>query len=204
MRKIIPFIVVVAIVAAAIIKFTGRYKPDLAEALEKRISHSGMTVYYDSTYGYYVKYPRFFEQVPDSLVDEPGCTKFRFWNEKEIVLTTYIEPNVAGQSPRQALDSIGRLRHAEKKQCGKDYFIISGMVHEGESEISGYKYHAKYVKHNRLWFVQELVYPEGYDKALKKLLDTVDDWKVWDHSTPEPTWLELYRRHPKRYQPSNH
>ena len=53
--------------------------------LEKAMNVTSMNVYRNEFYGYTVYYPSFFEQVPDSLINETGCCQFRFWNKEEIV-----------------------------------------------------------------------------------------------------------------------
>ena len=119
-----------------------------------------LKTYHDSVYDYEVYYPSFFEQLPPSLVDEPGCSLFRYWdNWVQVELVTQVLPEDA-------------VQHA-------DTFVAGGPLLIDGSEIPGYRYHAKYVKHRRLWFVQTLTYPERCEKAVRRLIRQVDNWTVW-------------------------
>jgi hypothetical protein len=45
--------------------------------------------------------------------------------------------------------------------------------------ITGRRFHAKFVKHRKFWFVQSLTYPEDCEQALQRLLQEIDAWQVW-------------------------
>ncbi len=62
------------------------------EKLEDRINDASMETYQDSLFGYTVRYPAFFEQTPDSLIDEPGACRFSYWdNWIQIVQMAFIQ-----------------------------------------------------------------------------------------------------------------
>ena len=62
----------------------------LPDLLERMINEAPMNSYQDKIYGYTVRYPSFFEQLPDSLINEAGCCRFRFWNWVDIEQTVYV------------------------------------------------------------------------------------------------------------------
>ena len=130
--------------------------------LEEAINCMRMKTYHDSVYDYEVDYPEFFEQVPDSLIDEPGCSQFRYWdNWVQVELTAQVLPLSAVPNRQET-------------------FVSAGPLQMNGSEIPGYCFHAKYVRHRRLWFVLTLTYPEHCAKAVRRLVQKVDRWQVWE------------------------
>ena len=45
--------------------------------------------------------------------------------------------------------------------------------------MTGRRFYAKFVQHRKLWFVQTLAYPEECERAVKRLKEEIDQWKVW-------------------------
>ena len=81
--------------------------------LEKAMNVTSMNVYRNEFYGYTVYYPSFFEQVPDSLINETGCCQFRFWNKEEIVQTAFVLLNSDSLTLRQGMERFARELHAD-------------------------------------------------------------------------------------------
>ncbi|WP_462337442.1 hypothetical protein [Phocaeicola barnesiae] len=129
--------------------------------LEKTMNVTSMNVYRNEFYGYTVYYPSFFEQVPDSLINETGCCQFRFWNKEEIVQTAFVLLNSDNLTLRQGMERFARELYADDWRYGNDYFILSGPLYIAGQAIRGHRFHAKYVQRQKLWFVQYLTYPEN-------------------------------------------
>ena len=108
----------------------------LPQKLEQAMRLTRMKEYHDDDYDYVVRYPSFFEQTADSLMEK-------------------------GQ------------------QKGDGCFILSGHLYSETGQITGRRYYAKFVQHRKLWFVQTLAYPEECERAVKRLKEEIDKWKVW-------------------------
>lgn len=153
---------------------------EFPEKLEEAIRLCRMRTYHDPNYDYEVRYPSFFEQLPDSLIDEPGCSQFRYWdNWVQIELTTRVVPNEDSLSTQEGMKRFAQLHHAKEQVMHDDSFMLSGPLYVNGSEIPNYRYHSKYVRHRRFWFVQMLVYPINCERAVRRLIQQVDDWRVW-------------------------
>ena len=65
----------------------------LPQKLERAMRLTSMMEYQDDDYDYVVRYPSFFEQTDDWLMDK-GCCRLSFWQDStEIVHTAFVEPN---------------------------------------------------------------------------------------------------------------
>lgn len=181
MRKLLLCIPIIALLSW-LATFIDEEKADtVPEAIENMMNHANMKVYRNPALNYVVEYPSFFEKLPDSLNGEFGRSTFRFWIVEKIELSTYyIVNNIQELTARQGMDSIGDFRHAQDKWCCMDSFILSGPLYWEDGVISDYCYHAKYVKRQKTWFVQELTYPQDCEKSVGRLLRQIDRWKVWD------------------------
>ena len=51
---------------------------------------------------------------------------------------------------------------------------------ETAEDLLGYRFYAKYVQRQKLWFVQSLSYPASCTRAVSRLIDQIDDWQVWE------------------------
>lgn len=138
-----------------------------------------MLEYQDQDYDYVVRYPAFFEQTDDSLMEKGTC-RFSFWQDStEIVQTAFVEQNPDSLTLDQAMAKYASELHASKLQKDDDFFILSGHVLTDEGKITGRRYYAKFVKHRKLWFVQTLAYPEDCEQAVQRLINEIYGWKVW-------------------------
>ena len=62
----------------------------LPQKMEQAMRLTKMMAYQDDDYDYIVRYPGFFEQTDDSLL-EKGCCRFSFWRDNiEIVQTAFV------------------------------------------------------------------------------------------------------------------
>jgi hypothetical protein len=149
------------------------------QKLERAMRLTRMYEYQDDDYDYIVRYPSFFEQTDDSLMDE-GCCRFSFWQDStEIVQTAFVEHNSDSLTLEQSLAKYASELHATQQQKGDDFFILSGHILTGDGQITGRRFYAKFVQHRKLWFVQTLVYPEDCEQAVQRLIRDIHDWKVW-------------------------
>lgn len=151
----------------------------LPQKLERAMRLTSMKEYQDDDYDYVVRYPSFFEQTDDSLMDK-GCCRFSFWQDStEIVQTAFVESNTDSLTISQAMEKYASQLHATQQKLGDDFFILTGALHTDSGEISGRRYYAKFVQHRKLWFVQTLAYPEDCEEAVKRLKKEIEAWKVW-------------------------
>ena len=174
--SVIGFIVVMAVVSV----YECEDNKTVPEKLERAMRLTQMNEYSDDDYDYTLRYPKFFEQTDDSLMDK-GCCRFSFWlDSTEIVQTAFVEPNPDSLSVEQAMQKYASNLHATEQIKGDGYFILSGSLHTDSEQIAGRRYHAKFVQHRKLWFVQSLTYPEDCEQAVTRLLQEIDKWKVWE------------------------
>ena len=151
----------------------------LVQKLERAMRLTRMVEYRDDDYGYTVRYPQFFEQTPDSLLDK-GCCRFSFWQDStEIVQTVFVENNRDNLMLEQAMMKYASELHATYQRRGEGFFILSGHIHANDGRITNRRYHAKFVQHRKLWLVQSLTYPEDCERAVKRLIKEIDNWEVW-------------------------
>lgn len=151
-----------------------------AEVLTEAIERDFMNSYTDSLWGYTICYPSFFERATDSLSASNGAVSFRYWNNDLVELSAFVAPNPQQLSVSQGMDSVARASQATVKRHGKDWFVVSGPLAVDGGLVSGYVCYAKYVRHRKVWFVQRLVYPKTYERAVRRLKVRVNHWKVWE------------------------
>ena len=151
----------------------------LSQKLERAMRLTNMREYHDDDYDYTIRYPSFFEQTSDSLLDK-GCCRFSFWQDSlEIVQTAFTEQNTENLTLEQAMTKYALDFHVTSQQKGNGFFILSGHILDDNGRISGRCFHAKFVKHRKLWFVQSLTYPEECEQAIQRIIKEIDNWKVW-------------------------
>ncbi len=180
-RFFIILISLIIIITVIVFSSAGKDDRSFPKKLEQMINDAPMKEYQDSLFGYVVRYPACFEQTPDSLIKEPGLCRFNYWdNWVQIVQMAFIQPNQKELTVKQGMDSIGVLLHATKKRMGRDCFILSGPLYVDGSNIRGYRFHTKYVRHRKIWFVLQLTYPENCTKAVQRITEEIDQWHVWE------------------------
>ena len=180
MRKFLLPLVLGFIIVMAILSVYRQDDKPLSEKLERAMRLTQMMAYQDDDYDYTIRYPKFFEQTDDSLLDK-GCCRFSFWQDStEIVQTAFVEPNPDSLTVEQAMQKYALDLHATQQIKGDDYFILSGSLHMDTGQIAGRRYYAKFVQHRKLWFVQSLTYPEDCEQAVNRLRQEIDKWTVWE------------------------
>lgn len=91
----------------------------------------------------------------------------------------FFEPSDDSLSVDQAASKYAAELHAANQRKGKNFFILSGSLHSGTRQITGRRFYAKFVRHRKLWFVQNLTYPEDCERSLGRLFKEIDAWQVW-------------------------
>jgi len=151
----------------------------LSQKVERAMRLTQMMSYQDDDFDYIIRYPAFFEQTDDSLMDKGSC-RFSFWMDStEIVQTAFVEPNPDSFTIEQGMRKYAGELSADHQTKGNDYFILSGALHDDNGHLTGRRFYAKFVQHRKLWVVQTLAYPEECEQALQRLIREIDDWKVW-------------------------
>ena len=75
----------------------------LSQKMDQAMRLTKMMEYQDDDYDYIVRYPGFFEQTDNSLL-EKGCCRFSFWQDNiEIVQTAFVENNADSLTLEQAM-----------------------------------------------------------------------------------------------------
>ena len=162
------------------ISYNKKEDASLPDKLGQMMCRTKMNVHCDPFYGYQIHYPAFFEQVPDSLIHETGCCQFYFGNMLKIAQTAFVITNFEGFTVRQGMEHFAMEQHATERRCGSDYFLLSGPLYINHRPVEGYRFYAKYVQRQKLWFVQSLSYPVSCTRAVSRLIDQIDDWQVWE------------------------
>ena len=151
----------------------------LPQKVERAMRLTRMKEYHNKDYDYVVRYPSFFEQTDDSLMEKGTC-RFSFWQDStEIVQTVFVEPNPDSLSIEHGIEKYASDLHASLQEKGDDYFILSGALRTDNGQISGRRFYAKFDKHRKLWFVQTLAYPEACEQAVQRLIKEINNWEVW-------------------------
>jgi hypothetical protein len=170
-------LVLVVISAVVVLSYGDRKKPTFQEKLAEAIKYSRIETYHDSYYDYEEKYPAFFEQVPDSLIDEEGASLFRCGN---VELSAQVIPNSDNLNMQEGMQHFAALHHASCQRQAAHSFILFGPLYINNSRMPNYRFYSKYVRHRKLWFVQTLTYPDSCAKAVAPLIRQIDDWAVWE------------------------
>ena len=181
-KRMKKFLFIVFLAFLALMIFMSEYEPadePIPQKLEKAIKQARLLEHQDDDYDYVVRYPQFFQLADDSLMDKGAC-RFTFAQDcLEVVLSAFVEPDAGSLSIQQASNKYAADLHATHQRLGPDYFILSGALRSDTGRIAGRRFHAKFVRHRKFWFVQSLTYPEDCEQALQRLLREIDTWQVW-------------------------
>lgn len=181
MRKILIVAFLFVVSAFCIDSVVSRYgRRDFGQVLEEQLNVARLAEYKDRDFGFVVRYPSFFAAEPDSVDDYMGHCRFYFW---KLSMECYVTRGGAGPDSGRYIDSLASAMHAESCVTDRDTCIISAPLYEDGVRVEGFRYHAKYVKGDNVWFVCALHYPEGYSKSVRRLVSVIDSWKVWDGDT---------------------
>lgn len=129
-------LVLVVISAVVVLSYGDREKPTFQEKLAEAIKYSRIETYHDSYYDYEVKYPAFFEQVPDSLIDEEGASLFRCGN---VELSAQVIPNSDSLNMQEGMQHFAALHHASCQRQAAHSFILYGPLYINNSRMPNYR-----------------------------------------------------------------
>jgi len=192
-RYFILFFLFFVVATTFILHHRAEGETPLLKRFDEKMKTTRMLTYHDSTFGYAIRYPSFFEQLPDSLIGQDGCCQFRFWNEVQIVLSAFVEKNPGQLTIEEGMDSLATVLHATGKRHDKVSFTLSGPLFVNGSEMEGYRFYAKYVQHRKIWFVQSLTYPDKCASSVTRLIRQIDDWQVWENCVVHESFI-LHKR----------
>ena len=126
------FLFLSMLIFIAVMIYVSVYKKEdspLPQKLEQAMRLTRMKEYHDDDYDYVVRYPAFFEQTADSLM-EKGSSRFCFWQDStEIVQTIFVEQNADSLTLEQAMAKYASDLHATQQQKGDGCFILSGHLY---------------------------------------------------------------------------
>ncbi len=177
-RQFTLLAVLLIVIGTVVILWKGNEElPTFPEKLEEAMRYSHTKTYHHPYYDYEVRYPAFFEQVPDSLIDGEGACLFRCGN---VELSAQVIPNSDSLNIQEGMHYFSALHHAACQRQTAHSFILSGPLYINNSRIPNYQFYSKYVCHRKFWFVQTLTYPDSSAKAVAQLIRRIDDWAVWE------------------------
>lgn len=102
-------LLIIIVSAITVLSKGHKERPSFQEKLAEAIKYCRIETYHDSYYDYEVKYPAFFEQVPDSLIDEEGASLFRCGN---VELSAQVIPNSDSLNMQEGMQHFAALHHA--------------------------------------------------------------------------------------------
>lgn len=164
-----------------------RPEKDMREAIQQAISDNQMLSHYDEEFGFYVRYPDFFQVCEDSQrVFQNYFRSVYEVADVRIILESYATPH----SPMKTKDEFRLARPLlqtdsslvnNSSLAAPDSFVVDVPYSScgGNGNLQpDYVYHAKYVRRQGMWFVQSLIFPDDYRQALDQLILQIDEWSV--------------------------
>jgi hypothetical protein len=97
--------------------------------------------------------------------------------EGEVELECYASINNERLTLQLLADSIEKQVHPSSRKMLEDGFIVAGPLYMEGSRIPGHYFYAKYVMRQKAVFVYSISYPEGYDSALERVKNLIDEWQ---------------------------
>lgn len=177
MRKIIVFAFLFIFMAFCVDDIVKKdYPPDMDKRLMEWLNAAPLAEYKDRDFGFVAYYPNVFVKNNDTTDRYFGCSRFDFW---QLSIECYVVYDRQGRGFKAYMDSIASAMKADSCRRHGDSFIVSSPLYEDGMLVDGFRYYAKYVKGNNVWFVYALHYPAAYRKSLGRLFDLVDRWQVW-------------------------
>ena len=174
MRKIILAILlfISLVVISALLTTRGDDRPFVIQ-FKEAVGNAPSVVYHDSTFGYEITYPEFFERE-----DPPGAglghVQFGYHgHEVNITLECRVIPDLPEKL--KTLVSQNLLKHSKNsgfidRKATLTIFSAYNFILEGPVvDIADYRQCVHYVRHGRLWYISTLYYPCAYEQAVKYL-----------------------------------
>ncbi len=177
MRKILVFAFLLTIFAFGIDALVKKDDfPDMERRLMERLNVAPLAEYKDRDFGFVARYPDIFVKNNDTTGRYFGCSRFDFW---QLTIECYVVYDRKERGFKEYMDSIASAMKADSCRRRGNSFVVSSPLYEDGMLIDGFRYYAKYVKGDNVWFVYALHYPAAYGKSLGRLFGLVDGWQVW-------------------------
>lgn len=177
MRKILVFAFLLTIFAFGIdIVVKKDDLPDMERLLMERLNMAPLAEYKDRDFGFVVRYPDIFVKNNDVTSRYLGCSRFDFW---QLSIECYVVYDRKERGFNEYMDSIASVMKADSCRRRGNSFVVASPLYEDGMLIDGFRYYAKYVRGDNVWFVYALHYPAACTKSLGRLFYLVDRWKVW-------------------------
>ena len=183
MRRFLLCAVLGIILATAIIpSFKGEDTEPYVEKLGRLIRLSRLQTVRDDDFGFSFKCPTCFhadeyDSIPSHfhyVIYPPSIYRDA---EGQVELECYASINNEGLTLQQLADSIEKQVHPSSRKMLEDGFIVAGPLYMEGSRIPGHYFYAKYVMRQKAVFVYSISYPEGYDSALERVKNLIDEWQ---------------------------
>ena len=151
------------------------------EYLTNRVECADWQTYDNPDYGYSVRYPSCF--IP-AAAEEEGTARFAYVEEvTPLQNVTYMMLELSTERCTDSLHPYRDIRskaESMKAICLKqsdDCYLMTGKMVSRDPKVTAYRFNAKYVLRQRLWFVQTFIYPEDFAPAVRRIVKEVHEWK---------------------------
>lgn len=154
---------------------------DLPILIMESINKSRLYTYTNEMFGFKMYYPNFFEV--DEQEDYQDFFQASLWRfNVHIVQQCYATAHAPRETPQgvaipQPMLKGESFAQIVEQQPPKDEYEVTCLLSE---ENPNYLYHARFIRKQQTWFVQALIFPQGYAPVVRRLLNLVDSWQVWE------------------------
>ena len=152
------------------------------EELEHRLACADWVTHRDSVLGYEMRYPSCF--MPAEAEGE-GSVRFAYVEQLPLRNVVYITLETTTEVCSDTLNPYAEMRKRAEKMGGvclrrsNGEYLLTTRLQSRDPQADAYRMHAKYVLHQRLWFVETLIYPVDFAPAMHRLVDEVYDWRPY-------------------------
>ena len=183
MKKL--FLVVVLIVVTVVsADYVVSHKDDgqsYLEQLKHTMECADWMSHHNADYGYEMRYLSCFQPegvgngdvVRYVYVEEVSALQSIHYITQEVhaeVRSDSLTPRAEMQKRAKALGGI----YLERPDGS---FLMSGSLVSDDKYVTAYRYDAKYVLRQQLWFVHVVIYPEDFAPAMERLIEEVNAWE---------------------------
>lgn len=149
------------------------------QQLEHTLSCSDWVNYEDSEYGYTMRYPSCFRPIENS---GEGGASFAYMEELPLNNIVYMVLETNTQVCQDSLNPYREMRKMAKEMDGiccrqsDTTFLMTTKIKSRDPKVTAWVMCAKYILHQKLWFVETLIYPEDFAPAVQRVVKEVNDW----------------------------
>lgn len=150
------------------------------EQLERKMTCADWQTHYEPTYGYGMRCLSCFRPVEN---DGEGSLRFAYVEETPLKNIMYITLETATQPCRDSLNPALEVREMAQEMGGvcirksDSTYLVTAELKSRDPKVTAYRMNAKYVLHQKLWFIETLIYPEDFAPAVRRLVDEVNRWQ---------------------------